>query len=106
MDKKKISAIFTACIILTGCTAVSDNSSDTNIADTESTLQADTVSTKNSSGAAKEQYDNVSGCLPVIDIRTKNTDSLDFVTEPTTRHVAESKASWEAGYIIPPEPYY
>ncbi len=46
--------------------------------------------------------------IPVLSIETKSTtkDVLDFVTEPVTRHVAESISSWTPGYVIPPAPYY
>ncbi len=48
-----------------------------------------------------------SGVLPVITITSKeNPHSLDFVTLPVARHVAEDIASWTPGYKMPPEPYY
>lgn len=46
--------------------------------------------------------------MPLLSISTVSRDDsvLDFVTEPVTRFVAESIASWTPGYTIPPEPYY
>ena len=46
--------------------------------------------------------------MPVIDIVTKYTDGdvMAFVTEPVSRYVAKSIASWTPGFKIPVEPYY
>lgn len=54
-----------------------------------------------------EMYD-IGSDIAVISIKTKDNseDALDFVTEPVSRHVAESISSWTPGYKMPPEPYY
>lgn len=44
--------------------------------------------------------------MPVIDIKTKDGNSTDFVTAPVTRLVSEKIASWTPNYVMPPEPYY
>ncbi|SHM78667.1 CotH kinase family protein [Ruminococcus flavefaciens] len=46
--------------------------------------------------------------LPIISIQTESTaeNVMDFVKCPVAKHVAESKASWTPGYVMPPEPYY
>lgn len=58
-----------------------------------------------SSPAPGEPSANVN-CMPVIDIKTKDNGSMDFVTKPVTRLVAEQIASWTPNYVMPPEPYY
>ena len=113
MDKSKLSALLTACIMLSGCAASDESSPLESNMDSESSSVTNTElsekdSPDNGSAVSEAKYDNVSGCLPVIDIRTKKEGkgSLDFVTKPTARHVSESIASWQAGYTIPPEPFY
>lgn len=46
--------------------------------------------------------------MPVISIVTNDQSAgvLSFVTDPVSKHVAESIASWTPGYKMPPEPYY
>ena len=49
-----------------------------------------------------------SGALPVLSIETvsKESNVMDFVTEPVAKHVSELIASWTPNYKMPPEPYY
>lgn len=46
--------------------------------------------------------------MPVISIETVNQDSnkMDFVTKPVTKHVAQAIASWTPDYEMPLAPYY
>lgn len=46
--------------------------------------------------------------MPVISIETVNQDSnkMDFVTKPVTKHVAQAIAFWTPDYEMPPAPYY
>ncbi len=46
------------------------------------------------------------GSMPVLHIRTSESEGTAFATEPVNRFVAESISSWTPDYIIPPEPYY
>lgn len=93
---KKFTAALLSAIMLTGC-ANSQPATDNEPITTE----------PDTTGSVSESEELApSGVLPVIDINTLDTDSLDFVTEPVAQHVAESIASWTPGYVMPPAPYY
>ena len=92
----KCLAALLAALMLSGCA----NSQPTTVNEPISTEPATTQPVTEPEVLAP------SGVLPVIDINTLNTDSLDFVTEPVAPHVSEAIASWTPGYIIPPAPQY
>lgn len=52
--------------------------------------------------------EDATGTIPVLSIETVNQESnkMDFVTKPVTKHVAQAIASWTPDYVMPPEPYY
>lgn len=50
----------------------------------------------------------INGTMPVISIQTveSTSNSLKFIDEPISKHVAQDIASWTPNYKMPPEPYY
>lgn len=95
---KKYAALFLACLILTGCSLNGG----------ESSIGTASSENKTSETAPDKPPVTTDKCMPVIDIRTKDSgsDAMDFVTKPVARHVAKQIASWTPNYRIPPEPYY
>lgn len=90
---KKYAAVLAVCLMLTGCGS-------------ENVSGSGAVSSETESGNAPDTPADPDSPMPVIDIRTKGAETLDFVTEPVSRHVAEKIATWTPGYVMPPEPYY
>lgn len=112
---KKLAALFAVCMMLTGCTSngSAELSSQTPASENSKT-QTQSVPPP-SKPQTDESVPNKPGepasfdkCMPVIDIRTKESgsDALDFVTKPVARYVAKQIASWTPNYRMPPEPYY
>lgn len=100
---KRFAVTLATCLMLAGCAAESSESAAEN-----GSSKSMAHSSANSS-AAPENSDNSANAeksMPVINIQTKNTNALDFVTTPVTRLVAERIATWTPNYQIPPEPYY
>lgn len=98
---KKLAVTLAACLMLTGCSAKISESGSSEVA----AESCGSESAGNSAGAPDNTVDAEKG-MPVINIQTKNGGSLDFVTKPVTKSVAERIATWTPGYRMPPEPYY
>lgn len=112
---KKIAALFAVCIMLAGCASnggAEINSCESAFEESQTPKQSvslpgepptdESVPNKPGEPAAFDK------CMPVIDIRTKDSgpDAMDFVTKPVARYVAKQIASWTPNYRMPPEPYY
>ncbi len=106
---KRSAALLFAVSILNGCAGNTDNG-EPNAAkesvpesgqDREVSPESQSKSGKKSDEPSAAQED-----MPVIDIKTKNTSSLDFAEKPVNGYVSGLIASWTPGYKIPPEPYY
>lgn len=100
---KRFAVTLTTCLMLAGCAAESsesaaENGSSKSMAHSSANSSAAPENSNNSANAEKS--------MPVINIQTKNTNALDFVTTPVTRLVAEKIATWTPNYQMPPEPYY
>lgn len=112
---KKLAALFVVCLMLAGCS--SDSGKESSGSDPTSSVskpqtQSELVSSEPAPSASEP---NISAepfvqnkCMPVIDIRTKDSgpDAMDFVIKPVARYVAKQIASWTPNYVMPPEPYY
>lgn len=97
---RKAAALISACVLLTGCASEGKNTVTNSSAEQGSKPKSVSIDPNHIPAEEKP--------LPVIDIQTKSTDpdAMKFVTEPVSRHVAESISTWTENYVIPPEPYY
>lgn len=112
---KKLAALFVVCLMLAGCS--SDSGKESSGSDPTSSVSKPQTQSEpaQSEPAPSASEPNISAepfvqnkCMPVIDIRTKDSgpDAMDFVTKPVARYVAKQIASWTPNYVMPPEPYY
>lgn len=92
--------IIAVSLCLFGCSTDSVSKND-------NSLSVESVTENTDVSDDSENYD-IGSDIAVLSINTKSDaeDALDFVTEPVSRYVAESIASWTPGYKIPSEPYY
>lgn len=69
---------------------------------------ASTASNQNTKVKVTSLAKKISKTMPVIAIQTKSkaADNLRFVDETVAKHVAQQKAGWTQGFVMPPEPYY
>lgn len=100
---KRLAVALAACVVLAGCSAGNSESAGQSA---ESLTQSSKSVTQGGAESAPESVVDTAKEMPVVNIQTKNTDSLDFVTKPVTRLVAERIATWTPNYRMPPEPYY
>ena len=107
---KKTLCAALALIIALSASACAEKTDDSSAPAESSTASGTARKQNKSSGTTKKAADtedsSIGKGIALFEINTKNTDSLDFITEPVCGHVAEKIAGWTPGYVMPPEPYY
>lgn len=94
MRRKTANLVLLLALVLTGCAGGTASPAETIPPLTEKQTEMQTAESVRT--------------LPLMSMQTEKegADALAFVTKPISRFVAENKASWTPGFVIPPEPWY
>ncbi len=104
---KKALPVVMSALMLFGCAGSDSSSSGASKGGDSAAVTTDKNGSEEKKEKTQAELDSSMGkTLPVIDIQTKNTDKLDFVTKPVAEHVSKQQAMWTPNFKMPPAPYY